>query len=112
MLTGASFISVPAQADLLDGAVPEKLIGVEKRKDIKVVHDDKDDVWDAGIGKGLYFLRGLLESYKSQNIDPKQLKISIVLQGDTAYWLLNDEAYRNYKQDPLSSTPISMWWRN
>ncbi|HYP69120.1 MAG TPA: DsrE family protein [Thiobacillaceae bacterium] len=107
LLIGAPVVSIPALADPLDGAASEKVIGVEKRKNIRVVYDDKDDVWDAGIGKGLYYLRGLLESYKSLKIDPKQLKISIVLHGDTAYWLLNDEAYRNYKNDPFTYNPNS-----
>lgn len=107
LLIGAPVVSVPALAGPRDGAASEKVIGVEKRKNIRVVYDDKDDVWDAGIGKGLYYLRGLLESYKSLKIDPKQLKISIVLHGDTAYWLLNDEAYRNYKNDPFTYNPNS-----
>jgi len=94
----------PARADFFDTA-PAKVIGVEKRKNIRAVYDDKDDVWDAGIGKGLYYLRGLLESYKSLKIDPKTLKISIVLHGDTAYWLLNDQAYRDYKNDPFTYNP-------
>ena len=83
----------------------EKVIGVEKHKNIRVVYDDKDDVWDAGIGKGLYYLRGLLESYKALKVSPKQLKISIVLHGDTAYWLLNDQAYQQYKNDPFTYNP-------
>ncbi len=97
-------IPTPGRADEFD-LQPEKVIGVEKHKNIRVVYDDKDDVWDAGIGKGLYYLRGLLESYKALKVDPKQLKISIVLHGDTAYWLLNDQAYQQYKNDPFTYNP-------
>ena len=103
-LTVVLAMPTPGHADEFDGQ-PEKVIGVEKHKNIRVVYDDKDDVWDAGIGKGLYYLRGLLESYKLLKIDPKQLKISIVLHGDTAYWLLKDEAYQNYKNDPFAYNP-------
>jgi intracellular sulfur oxidation DsrE/DsrF family protein len=97
--------STPVLATSGNDLMPEKVIGVSKRTDIKVVYDDKDDVWDAGIGKGLYYLRGLLESYKSLNIDPKSLHISIVLHGDTAHWLLNDTAYQRYKNDPFTYNP-------
>lgn len=103
-ITVALAIPTPGHAGEFDSQ-PEKVIGVEKHKNIRVVYDDKDDVWDAGIGKGLYYLRGLLESYKSLKVDPKALKISIVLHGDTAYWLLNDEAYQNYKNDPFAYNP-------
>jgi uncharacterized protein len=84
-----------------------EVIGISRLTDIRVVYDDKDDVWDAGVGKGLYYVRGLLESYKSLNIDPKQLKISIVLHGETAYWLLNNEAYQRYMNDPFTFNPNS-----
>lgn len=88
----------PQQADI---------IGVQKRTGIKVVYDDKDDVWDAGIGKGLYYLRGLLEAYKSLGVPQDQLHISIVLHGPTAYWLLNDQAYQRDKKDPFAYNPNS-----
>jgi hypothetical protein len=70
------------------------VINIEKRENIKVFYDVKDDVWEAGVGKALYYVRGLLESYKSMGVSYKKLHISIVLHGPTAYWLLNEEAYR------------------
>ena len=42
---------------------------------------------------------------RRSRLDPKQLKISIVLHGDTAYWLLNDQAYQQYKNDPFTYNP-------
>jgi intracellular sulfur oxidation DsrE/DsrF family protein len=81
------------------------ILQVEKRHDIKVVYDVKDDVWDAGIGKGLYYVRGLLESYKSMGVPLKELHISVVLHGSAAYWLLTDESYRQYKNDPFAVNP-------
>ena len=50
---------------------PPKVLGVKKHTNIKVVYDVRDDVWDAGIGQGLYYARGLLESYKGLKIKPR-----------------------------------------
>jgi intracellular sulfur oxidation DsrE/DsrF family protein len=88
-------------------AQPTDIIGVQKRTDIKVVYDEKDDVWEAGIGKGLYYLRGLLESYKALGVPQDQLHIHIMLHGPTAYWLLNDQAYQRDKKDPFTYNPNS-----
>jgi hypothetical protein len=52
-ITVALAIPTPGHADEFDSQ-PEKVIGVEIHKNIRVVYDDKDDVWDAGIGKGLW----------------------------------------------------------
>lgn len=83
----------------------DKIITIEKRQNIRVVYDVKDDVWDAGIGKALYYVRGLLESYKAMGVPEKQLHISIVLHGPTVYWLLNEETYQIYKNDPFDYNP-------
>lgn len=82
-----------------------KVVSITKRTGIRVAYDVKDDVWDAGIGKGLYYVRGLLESYRAQGVPPKNLKISIVLHGNSAYWLLNETAYRQHKNDPFDFNP-------
>ena len=84
---------------------PDKIIGVSKKDHIRAVYDVKDDVQEAGIGKALYYVRGLLEAYKSLGVPEKQLKISIVLHGPTVYWALNEEAYRQYKNDPFAFNP-------
>ena len=44
------------------------ILTINHKKNIRVAYDIKDDVWEAGIGKGLYYVRGLLEAYKSQGI--------------------------------------------
>ena len=77
------------------------IINIEKRQDIRVAYDAKDDDWEAGVGKALYYVRGLLESYKSMGVSPNQLHISIVLHGPTAYWLLNNPAYQARSDDPF-----------
>lgn len=94
----------PAEPDPFALAPPE-IIGITKTKGIRIAYDVKDDVWEAGIGKALYYVRGLLEAYKSLGVSPGELKISVVLHGPTVYWALNDEAYRQYKNDPFDFNP-------
>ncbi|TCV88982.1 DsrE family protein [Sulfurirhabdus autotrophica] len=92
-------------ADKVDEFSLRPIISIEKRQDIRVAYDVKDDVWDAGIGKALYYVRGLLDSYKSMGVKPEQLHISVIMHGATAYWLLKDETYQEYKQDPFGYNP-------
>jgi intracellular sulfur oxidation DsrE/DsrF family protein len=77
------------------------IITIKKRDNIKVVYDVKNDDWEAGVGKALYYVRGLLESYKSMGVSPDKLHISVVMHGPTAYWLLNDAAYQKRSDDPF-----------
>ena len=86
-------------------AVNYPVINIEKRQNISIAYDVKDDVWEAGIGKALYFVRGLLESYNSMGVPFEQLHLSIIMHGPTAYWLLNDEAYQIHKEDPFDYNP-------
>lgn len=85
--------------------VPAKVVGISKKTGIRVAYDVKDDVQEAGIGKALYYVRGLLEAYKSLGVPDKQLKISVVLHGATVYWALNEESYRQHKNDPFDFNP-------
>ena len=103
-LAGAAGLAYPAQPDLF--ALPQpKVLTVQKKENIRVVYDVKDDVWDAGVGKALYYVRGLLQSFEAQGVPAKNLRISIVLHGTPAYWLLNETAYRQYKNDPFDFNP-------
>jgi len=104
LAAAALLVPAPLYADEFDPP-PVQVMGVKKHPNIRVAYDVKDDTWDAGIGKGLYYVRGLLESYKALKFDPKNLKISVVLHGDAAYWLLNDQAYRYQKNDPFTYNP-------
>ncbi len=78
------------------------LITVQTRHDIRVVYDIKTDELQAGIGKALYYLRGLYEAYRKQGVPPQELHVSAVLHGPTVKWLLNDEAYQDYTGDPFA----------
>ena len=95
--------SLPALAAAPDAAQLEAypIVGIDKRKDIRVAYEVKDDDWEAGVGKALYYVRGLLEAYKSMGVSATQLHISVVVHGPAKYWLLNDSAYQNRSDDPF-----------
>jgi uncharacterized protein len=101
----ASIFSVlnPANAESVANiqTTQQYMINIEKHEDISVVYDVKDDDWEAGVGKALYYVRGLLESYKSMGVTSDKLRISVVMHGPTAYWLLNDAAYQKRSDDPF-----------
>ena len=96
--------SPTAQPDPFSLSQPQ-IINVTAKKNIRVVYDIKDDVIEAGIGKGLYYVRGLLEAYNAQGVPDKNLKISVVLHGPTVYWMLNESTYRQYKNDEFDFNP-------
>ena len=87
------------------GLKPPLVKQIQKRSNIRVAYDVKDDVMDAGIGKALYYVRGLLESYQSMGVGPKRLHISVVLHGAAAYWLLDESAYQQHLNDPFGFNP-------
>lgn len=87
------------------GADASSVITVEVRQDIRVVYDIKTDELEAGIGKALYYLRGLYEAYRKQGVPPEQIRVSAVLHGPTVKWLLNDDAYQTYVGDPFAVNP-------
>jgi intracellular sulfur oxidation DsrE/DsrF family protein len=74
-------------------AANRPIIGVDVNKDIRVAYEVKDDVWEAGVGKALFYVRGLLKAYDSLGVPEEQLHVSVVLHGGAAYWVLKDEAY-------------------
>ena len=92
----------PVHADTPNkGASQHNIIEIKKRENIKVVYDVKNDDWEAGVGKALYYVRGLLEAYKSMGVTEDKLHIGVVMHGPTAYWLLNDAAYQKRSDDPF-----------
>lgn len=102
---GLAASSAPAPEPDPFALTEPKILKISKKKNIRVVYDVRDDVWEAGIGRGLYYVRGLLESYKAQGVPDKNLKISVVLHGATVYWMLNEPAYRQFKQDEFDFNP-------
>jgi intracellular sulfur oxidation DsrE/DsrF family protein len=78
------------------------VITVEVKKNIRVVYDIKTDEVEAGVGKALYYLRGLFAAYERQGVAPGKIHLSAVLHGPTVKWLLNDEAYQKHVGDPFA----------
>lgn len=72
--------------------------GIEKTRGIKVVYGIKKDQWEAGVGKALFYARGLYESYQAMGVDPDQVDMHLVLHGRAGYWLLNDATYRKVRK--------------
>jgi intracellular sulfur oxidation DsrE/DsrF family protein len=101
------YLPHPASAATVDDTQTSahNILNIKKRDDISVVYDVKEDVSEAGVGKALYFVRGLLESYQAMGVSHDKLHISMVMHGPTAYWMLNEEAYRIHKEDPFDFNP-------
>ncbi len=86
-------------------AAPVKIITVKVKHNIRVVYDaDQNNIF-AGVGRSLFMVRGLLESYKNLGIPRKQLHIVIVVHGSAVYWLLNNKTYEKYMQNPFNPNP-------
>lgn len=100
----AFFILLSLSTSQAFAASPE-IITVQQTKHIKVVYDINQNAQAAAIGKGLYYVRGLLEAYKKQNIPLKTLQISVVIHGDSGCWLLKDEAYQIATNNPFDVNP-------
>ncbi|MDG4813494.1 DsrE family protein [Hydrogenovibrio sp. 3SP14C1] len=77
------------------------ILTVKNKQDIKVVYDINQNNIQAGIGKGLYYVRGLLQAYQKQGVSNKQLHISVVVHGAAAYWLLKDKPYQKFTGNPF-----------
>lgn len=93
----------PSLAVDLAAVPPDRpMVKVDPRANYKVVYDIHSDEIAAGISKGLYYARGLIEAYGKQGVSPTQLDIHLVLHGDAARFLLIDEAYRKAVKDPFA----------
>ena len=90
------------QAVLAAESPQRPIMQIQNKQGIKAVYDARKDEWQAGIGKSLYYVRGLIESYKKQGVEPSKLDIHIVLHGPTAYWALKDEAFQTTQSDPFA----------
>lgn len=96
--------SAGTRGPLAPGFSWDHVIGIKNTQNIRVVYGIKNDVWEAGVGKPLFYARGLYESYDAMGIDSKNVDMHLVLHGAAGYWLLNDAAYSKYK-DTLLGNP-------
>jgi len=94
------FLMHPSCA-VADNETQYPITTITKNINIRVAYEVKDDDWEAGVGKALYYVRGLLESYKSMGVSPDKLHVSVVIHGPPAYWLLNDAAIQKRSDDPF-----------
>ncbi|HEB67224.1 MAG TPA: hypothetical protein ENI93_04690 [Gammaproteobacteria bacterium] len=92
------------------GLAVEAVTGTEMpppvvRKDVRVVYDVSHDEQQAGIGKALFYARGLLTAYASLGVPLQELDVHLVLHGGAAYWALNEDAYQRYRGEPFDFNP-------
>ncbi len=93
-------VSVPAAAG---AETPDRpMLKVDPRGHYKVVYDIHSDEVAAGISKGLYYARGLIEAFGKQGVKPPQLDIHLVLHGEAAQFLLVDDTWQQVKGDPFA----------
>lgn len=96
-------VALPALAgDMAPALSDRKMVKVDPRSRHKVVYDIHSTDVAAGISRGLYYARGLIEAYGKQGVKPSQLAIRLVLHGDAAQFLLIDETYRDVVGDPFA----------
>lgn len=94
-----------AESNETNQAAQYSTVNINERQNINVVYDVKDDEWEAGVGKALYFLSGLMGSYSAMGVPKEQVHISVIMHGSTAYWLLNENAYQIHKNDAFDFNP-------
>ncbi|MDD5390670.1 MAG: DsrE family protein [Gallionellaceae bacterium] len=95
-----------AHADSATGqAEARPLVMVEKNARYRVVYDIHSDELSAGISRGLYYARGLFEAFRKQGVAASQVGTHLVLHGDAAVFLLNDETYQLAINDPFAVNP-------
>ncbi|MFI9653412.1 DsrE family protein [Guyparkeria sp. GHLCS8-2] len=82
----------------------DDVTGIQNEDEIKVVYGIKKDEWEAGVGKALYYARGLYQSYEALGVKREHVDMHLVLHGAAGYWLLDDEAYR-VEEDQLTGNP-------
>lgn len=89
---------------LADGHVPleRPMLKVDADARYKVVYDISSGTLAAGISRGLYYARGLVEAFGKQGVTPDRLDIHLVLHGDAAIFLLDDDAYQKAVNDPFA----------
>lgn len=81
---------------------PRPMIKVESGARYKAVYDIHSGETAAGVSKGLFYARGLIEAFGKQGVKPDQLDIHLVLHGEAAQFLLIDETYQKVVGDPFA----------
>jgi intracellular sulfur oxidation DsrE/DsrF family protein len=96
-------LAVPSLAQELEPSLStQTMVKVDPHAHYKVVYDIHSADVAAGISKGLFYARGLIEAYRKQGVEPKQLDIHLVMHGEAAQFLLIDSTYRDVVDDPFA----------
>lgn len=106
LATGISLLSPFAAraAENTAAADDRPVIGIESRGPIKVVYQISESETKNGVGKGLFYLNKLYESYVKAGIDPANLDIHAVFHGSAAEDLLTDDSW-NRVRNATSGNP-------
>jgi intracellular sulfur oxidation DsrE/DsrF family protein len=89
---------------MASAATPERpMLKVDPQARYRAVYDIHSAETAAGISKGLYYARGLIEAFAKQGVKPAQLDIHLVLHGDAAQFLLIDDTYQLAVNDPFAT---------
>ena len=78
------------------------MVNVDPDASYKVVYDISSEQIAAGVSKGLYYARGLIEAFGKQGVPPSRLDIHLVLHGDAAKFLLVDDTFQKAVNDPFA----------
>ncbi len=105
ILLGALAVGTGLAADDGDSFDERPIITVPADGKYRVVYDMRSDKQAAGINKGLYYVRGLIEAFRKQGVKPEQLDIHVVMHGKSAKALLIDETYQAAIDDPFAINP-------
>lgn len=96
----------PGLAEPLPQASPaQPAITISKRNNIRVVYDVGNNDSEAGVGRALYYIRGIVEAYRKMGLTPRHYHMHVVVHGAAGYWLLNDENFRKRQLDPFDVNP-------
>jgi uncharacterized protein len=99
-------LSYPVFAESLAATSSRQpVITISKRNNIRVVYDVGNNETDAGVGRALYYIRGVVEAYRKMGLIPKNYHMHVVVHGAAGFWLLNDENFRKRQLDPFGVNP-------
>ncbi len=89
---------------LTNAASPDSrpLVKVDANARYKAVYDIHTADTAAGVSKGLFYARGLIEAFGKQGVKPAQLDIHLVMHGEAAQFMLLDGSYQKAVDDPFA----------
>ena len=95
-----ALIAPPLTTAALPDARP--IVKVEANARYKAVYDIHTADTAAGVSKGLFYARGLIEAFGKQGVKPEQLDIHLVMHGEAAQYMLLDGPYQKAVDDPFA----------